>query len=232
MGTLGPQTCREGTGGPEGLEAGLGGPEQTPHPGPLVILDPPFLLGHGPSEKTLLEGSAMRGPPARRTGQSTGPVSLREPWGGPRPHHPETARGWTEVWTGGAAAPEREGTPVPWGQPCGPAGQLKPRGEEAAGLQGTPSLQTWRATLPASSTVFPPSLSNEPLQAWPGRHQAPLAKFSRRPTEAGCPRPPAPGAGNAAQLPRQSAPWPSTSTPPETLPVASATHLPKKGEGS
>lgn len=156
LGTLGPQTCREGTGGPEGLEAGLGGPEQTPHPGPLVILDPPFLLGHGPSEKTLLEGSAMRGPPARKTGRSTGPLSRREPWGGPRPHHPETAWGWTEVWTGGAAAPEREGTPVPRGQPCGPAGQLKPRGEEAAGLRGTPSLQTWRATLPSLQHCSPP----------------------------------------------------------------------------
>ena len=58
--------------------------------------------------------------------RAQGPPCHGESRGGPRPHCPETAWGWTEVWTGGAAAPEGEGTSAHRAQPCGPAGQLKP----------------------------------------------------------------------------------------------------------
>lgn len=176
--------------------------------------------------------------------RAQGPPCHGEPRGGPRPHCPETAWGWTEVWTGGAAAPEGEGTSAHRAQPCGPAGQLKPRrggGSRTAGPH--PYRHGGRHSpdcAPASSTVFPPSLSNKPLQAWLGRHRAPLAKFLRCPAEVGCPRPAAPAGGQRSAAPQAippsilssgppEAPWPSTSTPPRRPLLWLLPHTPQGG---
>lgn len=149
----------------------MGGPGQdAPHPGLWSSLTPLFFLVMVLRKKDPVGGLSNAGDRQLEDRTEHRAVSLREPWGGPRPHHPETARGWTEeVWT--AVLPHREGRdPCALGPALRPCRAAEARGEEAAGLQGTPSLQMAGDT-PSLQHCFHTSLSNEPLQAWPGRHQ-------------------------------------------------------------
>lgn len=136
--------------------------------------------------------------------------------------------------------------PLTPGPALWPRRELKSKGRgRSRTAWGPPSLQTWRGTLPrlcpSLQHCFPPSLSNESLQAWPDGNRASLTEFSRCPAEVGCPGPPAPAGGQHSSAPQATlppscvlseAPRPSTSTPPETPAVASATRPPNEGEGS
>lgn len=101
--------------------------------------------------------------------------------------------------------------PLTPGPALWPRRKLKPKREGTAGLpRDPPSLQTCRGTLPrlrpSLQHCFPPSLSNERLQAWPDGPQVPSPSSRGAQPRWAALGPQPPRAGSAAQLPRQPSP--------------------------